>query len=173
MKRFLNLPLGLLLVSVACSNQNPPTDEYSMLLEKESVIAMINQLFISTDNRDWEKVKACFAREVLFDMTSLAGGEPSKMTAGQIASAWETGLKDLKAIHHQAGNYSVTINGSVATAFCYGIAFHYLPNPTAQNTRTFVGSYDFHLTKIDGGWRIDQFKFNLKFIDGNLNLEGQ
>lgn len=32
------------------------------------------------------------------------------------------------------------------------------------------GSYDFHLTKIAGAWRIDQFKFNLKFIDGNVNL---
>lgn len=168
MKYFLNLPLLLSLSLVACSNQDP---QYKISLEKEAVIAAINQLFISTDNRDWEKVKACFAPEVMFDMTSMAGGEPTKMTPEQIVGGWETGLKDLKAIHHQAGNYVVTINGREAAAFCYGIAFHYLPNPTNQNTRTFVGSYDFHLTKTEDVWRIDQFKFNLKFIDGNLNLE--
>ena len=43
-----------------------------------------------------------------------------------------------------------------------------LPN---QNTRTFVGSYDFHLIKNDERWQIDKFKFNLKYIDGNLKLE--
>ncbi len=138
MKRFLNLPLVLLVLLVACSNPNSQTDEYKTLLEKDAVIAVVNQLFIGTDNRDWEKVKACISPEVLFDMTSLAGGEPSKMTVEQIAGAWETGLKDLKAIHHQAGNYVVTINGGEAAAFCYGIAFHYLPNATNQNTRTLL-----------------------------------
>lgn len=167
MKYSYNLLMILALLLTACSNQNP---EYTALLEKDAVISVTSQLFISTDNREWEKVKACFAPEVLFDMTSLAGGEPTKMTPEQIAGAWETGLKDLKAIHHQAGNYVVTVSGREATAFCYGIAFHYLPNPTNQNTRTFVGSYDFHLTKTDGAWRIDKFKFNSKFSDGNLNL---
>jgi SnoaL-like domain len=62
-------------------------------------------------------------------------------------------------------------DGDEAQAFCYGIAFHYLPNPTVKNTRVFVGSYDFHLRREDERWRIDQFKFNLKFIDGNLDLE--
>jgi hypothetical protein len=34
----------------------------------------------------------------------------------------------------------------------------------------FVGGYDFHLLQ-DGEWRIDLFRFNLKFIDGNVELE--
>jgi hypothetical protein len=146
---------------------------YEVLLEKEAVIGVINQLFINTDNRDWAKVKDCFAAEVLFDMTSLAGGEPSALTPQQIVDAWDTGLQALKAIHHQAGNYVVTINGSEADAFCYGIASHYLPNKTNQNTRTFVGSYDFHLVKRESAWRIDKFRFNLKYIDGNANLEAR
>jgi hypothetical protein len=40
-----------------------------------------------------------------------------------------------------------------------------------MNTRTFVGSYDFELLKDDGNWRISKFKFNLKYVDGNANLE--
>ena len=146
-------------------------DHYEILLEKDVVIGVVNRLFINTDNRDWEKVKACFADDVLFDMTSMTGGEPVTMTAQQIVDGWDKGLKALQAIHHQAGNYVVNLGNNEAEVFCYGVAFHYLPNKTNQNTRTFVGSYNFHLAKGDRAWRIDQFKFNLKFIDGNANLE--
>jgi hypothetical protein len=140
--------------------------------DQNDVIAAANRLFICTDNRDWACVKDVFAPEVLFDMTSLAGGQPEKKTPQQIADLWEQGLKAVKAIHHQAGNYQVTINGNEADLFCYGIAYHYLPNPTDQNTRVFVGSYNEHLVKGDSGWKIDRFKFNLQFIEGNKDLEG-
>jgi 3-phenylpropionate/cinnamic acid dioxygenase small subunit len=131
-----------------------------------------NRLFICTDNRDWQCVRDVFAPEVLFDMTSLAGGQPVKMTPRQITDGWDQGLKALKAIHHQAGNYQVALKGDEADLFCYGVAFHYLPNPTDRNTRTFVGSYNFHLVRTEQGWKIDKFKYNLKFIDGNKDLEG-
>ncbi|HUJ17447.1 MAG TPA: nuclear transport factor 2 family protein [Nitrospirota bacterium] len=142
------------------------------LKEQNDVIAVADRLFICTDNRDWLCVRDVFAPEVLFDMTSLAGGRPETRTPAQITDAWDQGLKSLKAIHHQAGNYQTAIKGNEADLFCYGIAFHYLPNPTNQNTRTFVGSYNFHLVKGASGWKIDRFKYNLKFIDGNKDLEG-
>ncbi|THB75531.1 MAG: nuclear transport factor 2 family protein [Desulfobacteraceae bacterium] len=144
---------------------------YDNLMEKQAVKETITLLFISTDNRDWHKVKDLFAPEVRFDMTSLAGGEPVTLKPGDIVDAWDKGLKPIKAIHHQAGNFLITFDDGGATAFCYGIASHYLPNKTHMNTRTFVGSYDFHLVRINGKWKIDQFKFNLKYLDGNLNLE--
>jgi hypothetical protein len=50
-------------------------------------------------------------------------------------------------------------------------AYHYLPNASGRNTRTFVGSYDFQLEKDEGTWRIRSFKYNLKLMDGNLTLE--
>ncbi|MBI5473546.1 MAG: nuclear transport factor 2 family protein [Ignavibacteriae bacterium] len=143
------------------------------LSDQSDVIKTINTLFIETDNRNWDGVKAVFADTVLFDMTSIAGGEPARMSSQNIVDAWDQGLKSLKALHHQAGNYVVTINGSEADAFCYGIAIHYLPNAQNQNTRTFVGSYNFHLSKRAQSWRIDKFKFKLKFIDGNKELTGQ
>jgi 3-phenylpropionate/cinnamic acid dioxygenase small subunit len=146
-------------------------DDFKILLEKDAVIGVVNQLFIGTDNRDWEKVQACFANAVLFDMTSMTGGEPVTMTPQQIVDGWDQGLKALKVVHHQTGNCVVNIHNNEAEMFCYGIALHYLPNKTNQNTRTFVGSYDFHLAKSGNTWRIDKFKFNLKYIDGNANLE--
>jgi len=72
---------------------------------------------------------------------------------------------------HQAGNFRVTVHDDTADAFCYGMASHYLPNPSGRNTRVFVGSYDFGLRRQDARWRIDRFRFNLKYVDGNLELE--
>ncbi len=140
-------------------------------VERDQVIETVTRLFIYTDNRDWPKVKALFTHRVLFDMTSLAGGQPATITSQEIVDGWEQGLKSLKAIHHQAGNFLVDITGDEAAVFCYGVAWHYLPNKTEQNTRVFVGSYDIHLMRQDGEWKIDRFKFNLKFIDGNRELE--
>lgn len=165
----------LILLTVACSHTRQASrsaleTQTNAMVEEKNIIKTVDRLFVSTDNRDWEGVKACFADEVVLDMTSVMGGEPNKLTPQQIADGWAQGLKGLKAIHHQAGNYDVLLKADEADVFCYGIAFHYLPNVTGQNSRIFVGSYNFHLKKIGTEWRIDMFKYNLKFIDGNLEL---
>src|SRR5215207_6068649 len=138
------------------------SDDANTLADKAKVIDAINDLFIATDDRDWPKVLDCLAPEVLFDMSSLTGQEPLSLSSREIVNAWEEGLRPVKTVHHQAGNYRVTVDGDEALAFCYGIAFHHLPNPTGRNTRVFVGSYDFHLRREGGRWRIDLFRFNLK-----------
>jgi SnoaL-like protein len=111
------------------------SDPLLLLLEKDRVVDTINQLFIATDKRDWPAVRRCFAEAVLFDMTSVAGGAPSRLTPEQIATGWEEGLRSIEALHHQAGNYRVDVRGDQATAFCYGIASHYRSTRSGQNTR--------------------------------------
>ncbi len=141
------------------------------LIQKDAIIDMVTSIFILTDERDWEKIKGVFSEEVLFDMTSMSGGSPSRIRSQQIIDGWRTGLKDLKAIHHQVGNFKVNVREKDADVFCYGIALHYLPNPTNVNVRRFVGAYDIHMVKLKSEWKIDGFKYNLKFIDGNKDLE--
>jgi hypothetical protein len=102
-------------------------DHAAQLLERQAIVDTVNRLFIATDQRDWPAVRACFAEEVLFDMTSVTGGEPSHLSATQITDGWEAGLQGLQAIHHQAGNHLVEVRGEEAAAFCYGLASHYLP----------------------------------------------
>jgi hypothetical protein len=169
--------LLLFLVLAGCAGAGHPAVMYEVrgqtdpMQDKAMIVETIDQLFINTDLRDWQRVKDLFAPTVLFDMTSLAGGTPATLTPQQIATSWDKGLKPLKAVHHQAGNYVVAVNGNEADAFCYAIASHYLPTKSGRNTRTFVGSYDFHLVKTDGVWWISAFKYNLKYIDGNPDLE--
>jgi hypothetical protein len=141
------------------------------LVEKDRIVDTLVELFVATDRREWNAVREVFAPQVMFDMSSLTGAAAATMTGAQIAKGWEEGLRPLRAVHHQAGNFQTKIDGPDADARCYAIATHFLPNPTGRNTRTFVGSYDFHLKKLDGRWRITLFRFNVKYVDGNLELE--
>jgi hypothetical protein len=172
MNKFICFAFCIIVSACGPMHHRDYSGQLQKLTDQNDITAVANRLFICTDNRDWTCVRDVFAPEVLFDMTSLGGGQPGKKTPQQIADMWELGLKPIKAIHHQAGNYQVSVKGSEADLFCYGIAYHYLPNPTNQNTRVFVGSYSYHLVKGDAGWKIDRFRFNLQFIDGNKDLEG-
>ncbi len=145
-------------------------DSVRGLVERGRIGDVLTTVFVATDSRDWERVRGCFAPKVLLDMTSLTGGEPVSMSPEEIAAGWEAGLQPVESVHHQFGNLLVNCRGSEADASCYGIAYHFRRTASGRNTRIFVGSYDFHFQLIDGEWKIDLFRFNLKFLDGNLEL---
>lgn len=140
------------------------------LESEKAIVDVAVALFVATDRRDWKTVESCFAPSVLFDMTSLVGGTPALLTPPQIAEGWAEGLAPLEAVHHQAGNFQVALRDADADLFCYATATHYRRVASGRNTRTFVGSYDFHLVRDNDRWRIDAFRFNLKYLDGNAEL---
>jgi hypothetical protein len=35
----------------------------------------------------------------------------------------------------------------------------------------FVGSYDFHLRRVEDRWQIDALRFTLKYLSGSAELE--
>ena len=142
-----------------------------ILFAKDKIAEVINNLFIFTDNRDWANIEKCFAEKVHFDMTSTGSERAVVLSPRQITDIWDDGLKSIDAVHHQTGNLKIDVSDERAVAFCYGIASHFKTTTSGENTRTFVGSYNFHLTKYKDEWRIDSFRFNLKYVDGNLKLE--
>jgi hypothetical protein len=142
------------------------------LLERREIEDVVVRLFVATDRRDWASVEECLADMVILDMTSLEGDEPLHMKPADVIAAWARALEPIDHVHHQIGNFQIDVDGDRATAFCYGIAFHQrdrISHPS--KTRTFVGSYDIHLRRTRGSWRIDLFRFNLKFVEGNRELE--
>jgi hypothetical protein len=145
------------------------TGTSQMFTEREKIIEAVTTLFVSIDNRDWASVKSCFTEKVLFN-TTLTEGNPEILTCDEIVRDWEQGLECLEAIHHQLGNFLVRFLDNEAMVFCYGIAYHYLPNRTNRNTKLFVGNYDLRLEPCDDGWKINMFTFTKKFIAGNLKL---
>jgi hypothetical protein len=146
-------------------------DAVTGLLQRELVEAVIHELFLATDRKDWAAVERLFARQVRFDMSSAGGGPERTVTPDAIVAGWRTGLAAVEHVHHQTGNFVVHIDGDAARVFCYGIAYHYRSRRDGRNTRVFVGSYHFELGRLEDAWRIGAMRFNLKFIDGNHDLE--
>lgn len=139
--------------------------------EREQVVEAINRLFFYTDYQAWEKlINEVFTSEVLVDMVSVGAKDPEIMTSQEICENWKESFKDLDAIHHQSGNHIVEINGKEAHVKSYAIASHFKKEASNGPIREFVGSYDFELLKLVKGWRITKFKFNLKYLVGNVDL---
>lgn len=138
---------------------------------REELIELVNKLFIYTDNKDWQRLKTdVFASEVFLDMTS-AGGSAENLEADQICEMWQAGLGTLDAVNHLTGNFLVdVVNESFAKVFCYSTATHYKASAKNGETREFVGSYDFEVIKQNNGWRITSFVYNLKYMNGNMDL---
>ena len=141
-------------------------------MDKMELQELANKLFMYTDAQDWARLQSeVFTEEVWFDMSSAGGGEPKSLPAKEICAMWKSGFVGLDSVHHQAGHYLIEVMEDEATIFGYAIALHYKASAQKGNTRTFVGSYDLRASLREGGWRLSQFKYNLKFIDGNASLE--
>lgn len=137
--------------------------------DMNTVNTKVTQLFVATDQRNWEKVEKIFAKKVLLDYSSMNGKTAMELTPKQITSGWKGILPGFESTHHQLGNFIVKMNEDTAQVFCYGTATHYLPDEKG-NVWTVVGSYNFDLKKLDNKWRISSMKFNFKYQEGNTSL---
>lgn len=141
----------------------------SNVSDRLDIIDTLTRLFVYTDQARWDDL----VDHVLADTVYFDGGfgEPAGERTGRaIADAWRAGLNGLDAVHHQAGNHLVDLNGDRATAHSDAIAVHVKKSATNGRTRTFVGSYALSLRRGDAGWRIDRFVYQLKVVDGNVEL---
>jgi hypothetical protein len=137
---------------------------------REEILEVINKLFIYTDNQEWKKLQAeVFSNDVLFDMSSV-GGPNAETTSKAICDIWRKGFEGIDSVNHLAGNHLVHINDIIATVFVYATATHFKEAAAQGKTREFIGTYDISLMKHGIGWRIYQFKYNLKFMTGNADL---
>jgi len=146
-------------------------DDLAQLGAKLALTELANRLYMYTDARNWAGLQnEVFAPELWLDIASLGGGAPRTIAAKELCEMWTQGFAELDAVHHQAGQYLIEVQESQATIFAYAVAWHYKAAATQGHTRTFVGDYDLKATLTPTGWRLTQFKYNLKFADGNATL---
>ena len=139
-------------------------------MDTQDIIETVQNIFIGADQRDWDLCKKAFAHTVHLDYTSLAGGQPADLPAESIIDNWKAFLPRFQATHHQLGNFIIRQEGDTATAFFYGTATHYLPNPSGRNIWTVVGTYDARLRQNGKAWQVTALKLNLRYVDGNTDL---
>ncbi|MFN3343312.1 MAG: nuclear transport factor 2 family protein [Flavobacteriales bacterium] len=146
-------------------------DPFVYMLDREAVGLVVNQLFYSLDNREWSSLQECFSPRVEFDITSLIGGEKHHLRPEQIATLWNNSLSEVQHLQHQITNLTVFVQNERATSHFYCSEIHFKQLPSGNNTRSLNGSYDIHLTKESGVWKIHLFRYNHKFISGNAALK--
>jgi hypothetical protein len=140
--------------------------------DKLELTELVNKLFMYTDSHAWNKLQEeVFNEMVWFDMSSAGGSAPSNISAQTICEMWEKGFSDIDSVHHQAGHYLVNVNNDLADIYAYCVATHYKNSATNGNTRTFTGSYEIEAIRTSNGWRLSSFKYILKFLDGNIQLD--
>ncbi|MFD0992045.1 nuclear transport factor 2 family protein [Tenacibaculum geojense] len=138
---------------------------------REEIIELINKLFIYTDEKKWELLKnEIFADEVFINMES-AGGNAEDLAKEAVCELFQSVLNNIDAVYHLVGNHIVTmVNENYAKVFCYATASHYHSKAQNGSVREFVGSYDIEVVKQTEGWKVNTFTYNLKYMNGNLDL---
>jgi hypothetical protein len=165
------LPVGIELNLMPDKHKNIIMNT-ELLSDKIELTELANKLFMFCDAQQWpQMLTEVFTENIHFDMTSAGGATPQVLEARAVCEIWREGFKGIDAIQHQAGHYLITVNGDKADIFGYAVAYHYKKAATNGHTRSFTGSYELKAIRTTLGWRLTQFKYNLKFIDGNATLE--
>jgi hypothetical protein len=157
------LTSGLLLCGFALFSQGTSQKGKRNDMEKEKIIQTITNIFSGSDERNWQKVEASMAEQVLLDYTSMAGGNPVSLSPRQITDSWKTILPGFGSTHHQIGNFTMDVQASKATAHFHGLALHYLPNESGDDYWVVIGTYEYALSKNgEGNWRADKINLTCK-----------
>src|SRR5688572_11934260 len=85
------------------------------LADELAIRSVVDEIDNACDAKDWEKCRAFFADQVEVDFTSLAGGEPARISADDLIDGWKTNLFAEKKTYHQRGNHRIELSGDRAT----------------------------------------------------------
>src|SRR5690348_9570562 len=100
----------------------------TMTADETAVRRLADELFITTDLKDWAAARALFADGPIdVDMSSLAGGGPVRLTADQLIAGFRAGLHAGKISHHMTTNHRIEIAGDRADVHAHGYAWNHVP----------------------------------------------
>ncbi|HEX6433763.1 MAG TPA: nuclear transport factor 2 family protein, partial [Gemmatimonadales bacterium] len=98
---------------------------HAVAVDEAEIRRVADELFITTDLKDWNAARALFADgSIEVDMSSLVGGGPVQLTADQLIDGFRTGLHAGKVSHHLTANYRVEVDGDRAELWAHGYALN-------------------------------------------------
>jgi hypothetical protein len=128
---------------------------------------VLTRLLHATDALDWVTVRNAFAAEVLVDYTSLSGGEPETLPAGDLVARWQGLLPGFDATQHLTGPVLVTQDaGPGVRADTHVIGYHRMQRAGGPETWAVHGHYTARV--VDG--KITELTLTVFFQDGQLDL---
>ena len=135
-------------------------------MDTEKIIETITNIFKGADERNWDKVKASFANDVLLDYYSMNGNPAVVLSSSDIITAWKGFLPGFDLTHHYVTHFKVEQSDGIAKAHFSGKANHFIDG----ESWTVEGTYDLELTLIDNNAKVTKFKFNLQRQSGDTGL---
>ena len=137
------------------------------LADREEIRHVVDEIDNAVDAKDWELCRGFFTDEIHADFTSLAGGEPGRMPAGDLVGAWRTNLHAEKKSHHMRTNHRIEIDGDRAEVFSKGYALNILSRPTGSDLWEVWGDYLHTLERTPQGWRCSGMALVVTHARGN------
>jgi hypothetical protein len=122
---------------------------------------VVDEIDNACDAKVWETCRSFFADEVEVDFTSLAGGEPAKISADDLIAAWKTNLFAEKKTYHQRGNHRIEVSGDKATVFSKAYAFNLLESGEVAGLWEVWGNYTHDLVRTENGWKCSAMKLEV------------
>eukprot|EP00545_Synedropsis_sp_CCMP1620_P008125 CAMPEP_0119008240 /NCGR_PEP_ID=MMETSP1176-20130426/3556_1 /TAXON_ID=265551 /ORGANISM="Synedropsis recta cf, Strain CCMP1620" /LENGTH=216 /DNA_ID=CAMNT_0006960533 /DNA_START=75 /DNA_END=725 /DNA_ORIENTATION=+ len=185
MLQIIAITAAILFVFILCFKPNND-NENRRTTTREQIIEAVNQLFLLTDEEDWDVLqKDILDTVVSLDMETL-GHKRSDLTAAELCDQWKVGASKVDAVYHSCSNHHVALmdddNGANtsnsgnthathATVKCWATTTHFKAAAVHGHTRDVVGSYELKLQKKKSVWRVTAIKFDLKYIGGNGSLQ--
>jgi hypothetical protein len=130
---------------------------------------LADELFITTDLKDWMALRALFANgPIEVDMSSLVGGGPVQLTADQLVDGFRAGLHAGKVSHHLATNYRIYVEDDRAELWAHGYAWNRVSAlPPGRDLWETWGNYRLTFRRVRGQWRVDGFRYYSKLTRGD------
>ncbi|SKA44682.1 SnoaL-like domain-containing protein [Chitinophaga eiseniae] len=138
-------------------------------MDTANILPVIQAVFKGADALDWHTVEQSFAPEVVYDYTSMAGGQPLTLTPSAITGMWKQFLPGFDKTAHRISDFIFTREGDTVVVHFSGHATHTI------GTATWIveGNYETRLSHHHDKWQLIFFKFNLQRQEGDLQLPAQ
>ncbi|HEX8368165.1 MAG TPA: nuclear transport factor 2 family protein [Pyrinomonadaceae bacterium] len=137
------------------------------IADEAEIRRVVDEIDNACDAKDWAKCRSLFADDVDVDFTSLAGGEPSRMKAGDLVGAWQTNLFAEKKSFHMRSNHRIEIAGSRAEVYSKAYAFNLLESGEVSGLWEVWGEYSHTLERTENGWKVSGMTLNVAHKRGD------
>src|ERR1700732_5172850 len=102
------------------------------LEDRLAILELIGRLVLLLDARDWNALEHLFTDTVYNDRTSLTGGEPVTVGAGEFVGGWRQLMQNLDAVHHMVTCHVIHLDGDHATCAANMQGTHVLANHSGE-----------------------------------------
>lgn len=137
------------------------------LADEIEIRRVVDEIDNAVDEKNWVRARSFFADKVDVDFTSLAGGEPARITADELIGGWRINFYADKKSFHQRTNHRIEIDGDKAKVFSKGYAYNLIETGRVKGLWEVWASYAHTLEKTDGGWKVSGMTLTVAHTRGD------